>query len=121
MAFISYTERPISALSWAGEAGAGLIWVDFNLVMSQEAHIRWALDSWAAQANHWHPNLYEWLSVQDIVWGYPNPFRKWLEGYKVHDWDFLSKREGIPKVYVFGSLRCYGIPMVVSIPSAKTF
>ena len=30
MAFISYTERPISALSSVGEARAGLIWVDFN-------------------------------------------------------------------------------------------
>ena len=56
MAFISYTERPISALSLAGEAGAGLIWVDFNFVMSQQAPIRWALNSWAAQANHSHPS-----------------------------------------------------------------
>ena len=39
-AFISYTERPISALGLAREAGAGLIWVDFNFVMSQEAPIR---------------------------------------------------------------------------------
>ena len=56
MAFISYTERPISALGLAGEAGAGLIWVEFNFVMSQQAPIRWALNSWAAQANHAHPN-----------------------------------------------------------------
>ena len=34
MAFISYTEGPISALSLAGEARAGLIWVDFNFVLS---------------------------------------------------------------------------------------
>ena len=57
MAFISYTERPISALSSVGEARAGLIWVDFNFVMSQEAPIRWSLYSWAAQANHGHPNV----------------------------------------------------------------
>ena len=56
MAFISYTERPISALSLAGEARAGLIWVDFNFVMSQQAPIRWSLNSWAAQANHGHPS-----------------------------------------------------------------
>ena len=55
MAFISNTERPISALSLAGEARAGLIWVDFNFVMSQQAPIRWSLNSWAAQANHGHP------------------------------------------------------------------
>ena len=55
MAFISYTERPISALGLAGEAGAGLTWVDFNLGMPQETPIRWALNSWAAQANHGHP------------------------------------------------------------------
>ena len=55
MAFISYTERPISALSLAGEARAGLIWVDFNFVMSQQPPIRWSLNSWAAQANHGHP------------------------------------------------------------------
>ena len=35
-----YTERPILALCLAGEAGAGLIWVEFNLVMSQQAPIR---------------------------------------------------------------------------------
>ena len=58
MAFISYTERPISALGLAGEAGAGLIWVDFNFVMSQQAPIRWSLNSWAAQANHGHPSGY---------------------------------------------------------------
>ena len=55
-AFISYTERPISALSWAGEARAGLIWVDFNFLMSQQAPIQWSLNSWAAQANHGHPS-----------------------------------------------------------------
>ena len=55
-AFISYTERPISALSSIGEARAGLIWVDFNFVMSQQAPIRWSLNSWAIQANHGHPN-----------------------------------------------------------------
>ena len=55
MAFISYTERPISALSSVGEARAGLIWVDFNFVMSQQAPIQWSLNSWAAQANHGHP------------------------------------------------------------------
>ena len=54
-AYISYTERPISALGSAWEAGAGLIRVDFNLVMSQQTPIRWALNSWAAQANHAHP------------------------------------------------------------------
>ena len=56
MAFISYTERPISALSSIGEARARLIWVDFNFVMSQQAPIRWSLNSWAAQANHGHPS-----------------------------------------------------------------
>ena len=30
----------IMALSSTGEAGAGLIWVDFNFVMSQQAPIR---------------------------------------------------------------------------------
>ena len=55
MAFISYTERPISALSSAWEARAGLIWVDFNFVMSQQAPVRWSLNSWAAQANHGRP------------------------------------------------------------------
>ena len=55
MAFISYTERPISALSSVGEARAGLIWVDFNFVMSQQSPIRWSLNSWAAQANHGRP------------------------------------------------------------------
>ena len=58
MAFINYTERPILALGLAGEAGAGLIWVDFNLVMPQETPIRWSLNSWAAQANHGHPNAH---------------------------------------------------------------
>ena len=60
-AFISYTERPILALSSAWEAG-GLIWVDFNLIMSQQAPMRWALNSWAAQANHGYPNgqLTDW-------------------------------------------------------------
>ena len=57
MAFISFTERLISALSLAAEAGAGLIWVDFNSVMSQEAPISWVLNSWAAQANHAHPSV----------------------------------------------------------------
>ena len=57
MAFISYTERPISALSSVGEARAGLIWVDFNFVMSQQAPIQWSLYSWAAQANHGHPTV----------------------------------------------------------------
>ena len=57
MAFISYTERPISALSSVGEARAGLTWVDFNFVMSQQAPIRWSLNSWAAQANHGHPTI----------------------------------------------------------------
>ena len=56
MAFISYTERPILALGLAGEADAGLTWVDFNLMMPQETPIRWALNSWAAQANHGPPN-----------------------------------------------------------------
>ena len=56
MAFISYTERPILALGLAGEAGAGLIWADFNFVMTQQAPIPWALNSWAAQANHGHPS-----------------------------------------------------------------
>ena len=31
------TETPISALSLAGEARAGLIWVDFTFLISQEA------------------------------------------------------------------------------------
>ena len=57
MAFINYTERPILALGLAGEAGAGLIWVDFNLVMPQQAPIRWSLNSLAAQANHGHPSI----------------------------------------------------------------
>ena len=39
MAFFRYTERPISALCLAGEAGAGLLLVDFNFVMSQRAPI----------------------------------------------------------------------------------
>ena len=39
----------------AREAGAGLIWVDFNFVMTQDAPIRWALNTWAAQANRGHP------------------------------------------------------------------
>ena len=56
MAFISYTERPILALGSAWEARAGLIWVDFNFLMSQQAPIRWSLNSWAAQANHGHPS-----------------------------------------------------------------
>ena len=51
------------ALGLAGEAGAGLTWVDFNLVMSQQTLIRWALNSWAAQANHGHPNLGELKKV----------------------------------------------------------
>ena len=46
----------LMALGSAWEAGAGLIWVDFNLVMPQETPIRWSLNSWAAQANHGHPN-----------------------------------------------------------------
>ena len=57
MAFISYTEKPISALGLAGEASAGTIWVDFNFLMSQQAPVRWALNSWAAQANHGHPSV----------------------------------------------------------------
>ena len=58
MAFISYTERPILALSSIGEARARLIWVDFSFVMSQETPIRWALNSGAAQAYHGHPTLH---------------------------------------------------------------
>ena len=46
----------IVALGLAREAGARLIWVDFNFVMSQQAPIRWSLYSWAAQANHGHPS-----------------------------------------------------------------
>ena len=57
MAFISYTERPISALSSVWEARAGLIWVDFNFVMSKKAPIWWSLTSWATQANHGHPSV----------------------------------------------------------------
>ena len=63
MAFISYTERPISALSSVGEARAGLIWVDFIFVMSQQAPIRWSLNSWAAQANHGHPTQHSAVSL----------------------------------------------------------
>ena len=63
MAFISYTERPISALSSTGEAGARLVWVDFNFAMSQQAPISWALNSWAAQANHGHPILHIALTM----------------------------------------------------------
>ena len=70
MAFISCTEMPISALTLTGEAGAGLIWVDFNFVMSQEAPIRWPLYSWAAQANHGHPNGHSKLkSSETAIWG----------------------------------------------------
>ena len=47
----------IVALGLAREAGAGLIWVEFNLVMPQQAPIRWTLNSWAAQANHGHPTI----------------------------------------------------------------
>ena len=43
------------ALGSAWEAGAGLIWVDFNFVVSLQAPIQWSLNSWAAQANHCHP------------------------------------------------------------------
>ena len=67
MAFISYTERPISALSSDGEARAGLIWVDFNFVMSQQPPIQWSLNSWAAQANHGHPSS-EATSHKSSVW-----------------------------------------------------
>ena len=42
----------LTALGSAWEAGAGLIWVDFNLVMPQQAPIRWA-----AQTNHGHPRV----------------------------------------------------------------
>ena len=47
MAFISYTERPILALGSAWEAGAGLIWVDFNFVVSLQAPYN----------GHWIPGL----------------------------------------------------------------
>ena len=53
-----YTERPILALGSAWEASEGLIWVDFNLVMSQQTPIRWALNSWAALAYYGHPLLW---------------------------------------------------------------
>ena len=43
----------------AWEARAGLIWVDFKLVMPQQGPIRWTLNSWAAQANHAHPSPQE--------------------------------------------------------------
>merc|ERR1711923_394387 len=36
-----------------------MIWVDFNFVMSQQAPLRWSLNSWAAQANHGHPSIYQ--------------------------------------------------------------
>ena len=57
MAFISYTERPISALGWMGKAGGGLIWVVIFLVMSWEAPMRPASKSEAAHANNGHPNM----------------------------------------------------------------
>ena len=76
MAFISYTERPISALSSIGEARARLIWVDFNFVMSQQPPIRWSLNSWAAQANHGHPNVQEHAHGLDHSQGGGAPTRQ---------------------------------------------
>ena len=56
----------IMALSSTGEARAGLMWVDFNLVMSQEAPMRWSLNSRAAQANHAHPKDHDWARRIDL-------------------------------------------------------
>ena len=56
MAFISFTERPISALGWMGKAGGGLIWVGFSLVVSQSTPMRPASKSEAAHANHGNPS-----------------------------------------------------------------
>ena len=60
MASIGYTERPILALSLTREASAGLIWAEFNFMMSQQAPICRALNSWAARANDGHP-IVQWL------------------------------------------------------------
>ena len=89
MAFINYTERPISALGLAGEAGAGLIWVDFNLVMPQEAPIRWAVNSWAAQANHAHPTAHvkprNWYDELDTM-----SLKKFF--LQIHESFYVSKK-----------------------------
>ena len=42
--------------SWGDQCRVDLIWVDFNFLMSQEAPIDWALNSWTVHANHGHPN-----------------------------------------------------------------
>ena len=54
----------IIALSLAGEASAGLIWVDFTFLISQEAPTHWALNSRAVQANHGHPSMHALFQVQ---------------------------------------------------------
>ena len=95
MAFISYTERPISALSSAWEARAGLIWVDFNFVMSQQASVRWSLNSWAAQANHGHPTA---AGVARVDW----KLSVWVndQPYKTFDTDqFRTLKQ---RVYLMG-------------------
>ena len=67
MAFISYTERPISALSLTGEADAGLIWVDFNLVMPQETPIHTlSSELLGCPSKSWPP--YCWCSAHSTWW-----------------------------------------------------
>ena len=56
MAFISYTERPISALGSAWEAGTRLIWSKPFIMGPEYSPIRWtAFWNWAHQ-KHAHPN-----------------------------------------------------------------
>ena len=66
----------IMASSTAKEAGAGLVWVDFSFVMSQETPISWALNSGAAQAYHTHPSEQAKKSTEGLfeligaLWGF---------------------------------------------------
>ena len=56
MAFISYTERPISALGSAWEAGTRLIWSKPFIMGPEYSPIRWTAFWNRAHQKHAHPN-----------------------------------------------------------------
>ena len=56
MAFISYTERPISALGSAWEAGTRLIWSKPFIIGPEYSPIQWTAFWNRAHQKHAHPN-----------------------------------------------------------------
>ena len=60
MAFISYTERPISALGSAWEAGTRLIWSKPFIIGPEYSPIRWTAFWNRAHQKHAHPSACLW-------------------------------------------------------------